>query len=86
MQNPLATVFLKCYLSEGPWESGLPEYTGDDLEFVIGTQVFEEREDLFMQHVSLRGSVVAPYSQRFDAHVFCSQFPPAPSEQLFGIG
>ena len=30
-----------------------------------------------MQHVSLRGSVVAPYGQRCDAHVFCSQLPPA---------
>ena len=58
MQNPLATVFLKGYLSEGPWESGMPEYTGDDLEFVIGTQVFREREDLVMQHVSFQGSVV----------------------------
>ena len=86
MQNPLATVFLKCYLNEGPWESGLPDYTGDDLEFVNGTQLFEEQEDVFMQHVSFRGSVVAPYGQRFDAHVFCSQFPPAPPSSSSASG
>ena len=86
MQNPLATVFLKRYLNEGPWESGLPDYTGDDLELAMGTQLFEEQEDVFMQQVSFRSSVVAPYGQRFDARVFCSQFPPAPPSSSSASG
>ena len=80
MQQPLATVFLKCTLTEEPWPAALPVYSGMALEFVVGTETFEHEENLFVQSVAFSGLLATPFGAREDAHMFCSRFPePSPS-------
>ena len=86
MQQPIASVFLKCGLIQGLWQAGLPEYDCTNFDIVIGTAAFEDREDLVMQHVSFRGSVVVPFGQSMDAHLFCSQFPVSSSSTSSSSG
>ena len=79
MQNPQATVFLKCYFEGSFSYCDLPEYHARDLEFVIGTQELEEQESLVMQHVSWSGLVATPFGERIDAHSFLCNFSETPS-------
>lgn len=71
-QNPLATVFLKCYLGD-VFEYGGQACQAHKLGFVSGTGAFDEREELFVQHVLFRGLVVETCCDLLGAHVVISQ-------------